>query len=599
MAHNCNDNKCVQKDCTCKVKIGTDCVTYTGNDLPCSGIKKGTILTTLITQLDAFICAKFDSISTFFGLQNTGIGAKIYSGDTNTGLKKLRSIVSENPIVTVEENTDEIAIGINEDILGDIIKDNTLSYSGQNVGTGVDVYKDVSNTGIFSFRRIDSPDLLIQQQGDSVVIKNPETTIPTLIVNSLYVPTYLEYLEGFGKGRGTMSKPFTNTVVYTSPTVYNTIPNTAIQNALDAYVGTGTRLNPEKLGQRIVIQDNNSNYTFTGDLNYYNLNLIIQANIVSTIQDYVLNMDNPLYFDTLNALTIIDTAPDKQFKIEGLGLKNSGNSVSTSNFETGKILRLTNTGTIYSTYNGADALTRYLISADPESNINGTTGNSNAGNLCIQVYSRLYAQNQGIAKVGGKCTVDFNGTVQSGTLVGTPINVNLKAIHQTGGTVRFFNGLVSFSNGGGSNRLESFVFEPTNGFTPSFIARNTQFQGSATTWFSKKNNSNVALDITGSTTLYFSGSNLFDSPNMWNVNFKNNTFESINIDFTKADLTQGNTVSSVNTIGNQVIESLVKYASRIAAQAVLPPYSAFINTNGNPSPTNSDKWIRDITLPTV
>lgn len=45
-------------DCSCPIKdLSTDCVLYTGDDLTCSGIKKGTILTEFLKQLDAFICS--------------------------------------------------------------------------------------------------------------------------------------------------------------------------------------------------------------------------------------------------------------------------------------------------------------------------------------------------------------------------------------------------------------------------------------------------------------------------------------------------------------------------------------------------------------
>jgi len=44
---------------------------YTGNDLACSGIKKGTILTELIQQLDTYICDKFSQTCCNDNLQKT------------------------------------------------------------------------------------------------------------------------------------------------------------------------------------------------------------------------------------------------------------------------------------------------------------------------------------------------------------------------------------------------------------------------------------------------------------------------------------------------------------------------------------------------
>lgn len=59
MCSNCNSNNNLcnsTTSCSCPVKdLSTDCVQYTGNDLTYSGIKKGTILTEFLQQLDVFI----------------------------------------------------------------------------------------------------------------------------------------------------------------------------------------------------------------------------------------------------------------------------------------------------------------------------------------------------------------------------------------------------------------------------------------------------------------------------------------------------------------------------------------------------------------
>ena len=79
--------------------------------------------------------------------------------------------------------------------------------------------------------------------------------------------------------------------------------------------------------------------------------------------------------------------------------------------------------------------------------------------------------------------------------------------------------------------------------------------------------------------------------------FNNNIFESGTIDPTKADLTQGNNASSINTIGNNIVESLVIYNDRAAALlAGRPLYSAYLKTSGVAYPTTAG-WIRDIVLP--
>ena len=72
------------------------------------------------------------------------------------------------------------------------------------------------------------------------------------------------------------------------------------------------------------------------------------------------------------------------------------------------------------------------------------------------------------------------------------------------------------------------------------------------------------------------------------------------------DLTKGNNISSTNTVGSNVIETLVVYNNRANAIAAgVPLYSAFLNRDNvgvaegaesNPYPLTA-KWYRDIVLP--
>ena len=106
-----------------------------------------------------------------------------------------------------------------------------------------------------------------------------------------------------------------------------------------------------------------------------------------------------------------------------------------------------------------------------------------------------------------------------------------------------------------------------------------------------------SLDLYNSSVAGGSSVETFDSTNLWSVNFRDNYFNSGNIDPTKADLTQGNNVSSVNTIGNNIVESLVIYNNRAAALlAGLQLYSAYLKTGGVAYPTTTG-WVRDIVLP--
>lgn len=131
----CNPAPCQEpQDCSCPTILKSDCVNYSGDDLECSNIKQGTILTELIQQLDAFICQVRDDLLNAFSLRNIGAGAKVYKGDDLLGRKELRTIESSTDIITVTEATNTIQIGIDEDELNQNI--NIV-----NVGEGIEVYK--------------------------------------------------------------------------------------------------------------------------------------------------------------------------------------------------------------------------------------------------------------------------------------------------------------------------------------------------------------------------------------------------------------------------------------------------------------------------
>lgn len=155
---------CVQTDCACPIKdFSTDCILYTGEDLPCTDIKQGTIMTELVTQLDTYICTLQTQILNAARLINVGSGSGIYRGVDGLGRKEIRTIDSTDNILTVGISEDDLKIDLSVDhvVLSAFVKDNQLTYSSTNVGTGAGVYKDAIRTGDnvnLSFKKIKSTD---------------------------------------------------------------------------------------------------------------------------------------------------------------------------------------------------------------------------------------------------------------------------------------------------------------------------------------------------------------------------------------------------------------------------------------------------------
>lgn len=522
----CDDTPCVEQNCGCTVYLASDCITVK-SAFSCLAIETGLTLTETLELIDQGICDALAGISAVT-LINTGVGASVYSGDNGIGQKKIRKINKSGSLITVTQNTDDITISIDEDALISLVNPSTLS-------------------------------------------------IPALYVNSLHTITEAEWIALGSvpyKGYGTFIRPFTDTITgYTLLGVPIVTANSSIQNGLDAYVDApngGTRLAPQLLGQQIIVQNNFTEYSFAGDFSYSNIDIVLEESttVTSTTTGRLLDLDNASYFNITNAYATITVKDSAFLIINGDGLFNSGNTVATTTYATGRIVILEGDGTILSF---GTNITKYLINADVSD-----SGNKNDGNLCFNIICRLRADHQGIYRVGGGGRIDLYNKNDSGLITVTDISLNLKAFHQTGGQVRAFEG-ASFSFRGGT-RKSAITFTPTTGFTPTFIALSTQFTGEATTLFDKINTSNSSLDVTNSVSEYsLNITNVFLSPNLWEVRFTNNVLASGIIDNAVADLTAGNNQSSINTIGSAIIETLLVYTSKQNAKTSgIQMNSAFI-----------------------
>lgn len=619
----CNDNnnitnnckpKCQPTSCACAVRLNSDCITVVGATTTCSGIDDGLILTDFLSEIDAFICTKFDELSGFISLINVGTGAEVYKGINGIGQKEIRKINASGGIVTVTQNASDITVSLDTAALDAFIEANQLTYSADNVGMGAEVFKDTTVVGDntqFNFRTFKSSTLTITEVGDEIEIESPSTSsIPALYVNQDYAPTYNEWLventiqnggtpiAGFEFiGKGSLAQPFTDTRVYPLLGGLPTItPQTSIQNALDgdliySYVGAGTKLLPDKASQPIIVQEGLTNYIFSGDFNYTALNIRIEENVTSTTLGYLIDMDDNTSFDPLNSQIFVEVKENKTLQITGLGFNNSGSNVITNNDASRRTCFLRGNGDINALLYALPD--RHIINVDL-----AETGNNNDGSLHFEVRCNLVATYQGIYNVKGNGRVDFYNKLTSGNIFNS-VNVGLRAFHQSGGTVRLFEGCqVAFEGGNVTPRTDVFTFDPSALYTPIFVSDNNTISGKGSNLYNKLNTFNVffsATNLSGAGNLTIT--DVFESPNLWSVGFRNNILQTGIIDTTKADLTQANNVSSVNTIGNNVLEHLVIYNDRAAALlAGLPLYSAYIKTSGVAYPATAG-WVRDIVLP--
>jgi hypothetical protein len=140
---NCNNNNpCIpnqtlcapQVDCTCPVRLNSECVTYNGLNLECSGIESGLPLNQTIQLLDAYICEAIEEINTSINLINVGEGEDIYAGIDGIGRRKIKRVNTDSNILTITPNENDITFGIDEEALDIFIEENETQYTCDNIG---------------------------------------------------------------------------------------------------------------------------------------------------------------------------------------------------------------------------------------------------------------------------------------------------------------------------------------------------------------------------------------------------------------------------------------------------------------------------------
>ena len=102
------------EDCSCPTRLNSECVTYNGDNLECSGIETGLDLNQTLQLLDAYICDAISQINNSINLINIGDGLQIYAGIDALGRRKIRTLTSNDDSVVIElsEDGNEIDLSV-------------------------------------------------------------------------------------------------------------------------------------------------------------------------------------------------------------------------------------------------------------------------------------------------------------------------------------------------------------------------------------------------------------------------------------------------------------------------------------------------------
>ena len=580
-SHTYIDNSCgcpEPAECSCRVYISSDCVNQVKSEFPCLGIESGLPLTQTLEAMDAAICEKIESQQSNVQLINVGSGAKVYKGNNLLGQKEIRKLNTVGSILTITENTDDITFSLDEDAfkvygvantenIGGFYKDTTVTPSettfnfkvlkhSPQTGNGAEIIRDIQvNTDDLTIRskkiKSSNSSIMITSTDEEIDIEIPSfEDIPRFIVNSAYTGVV---------ELGTYSQPFKT-----------------IELARAEYIGytTGTAQNPENINGEIIIQKG-IGYTYTGNFSFNTgLGSIILeegCNVISnpSVGEYLCDFDtlSPTTSARLN-IVIKDNAA---LQLNKNGFRNGGTSINNGAFSDVKSINITGGGTIYQVTNDNINILYSIL----ESNFTTSNNLKNDSGAAFNIKGvTLFTNTQQIYKIGGNSEfIIYNTAFQS-----QATNPNIKIFEQIGGRVRVlksdYNLLLASIN-------VLFSIEKNGTDLCNLIIVDSIMSVNAVTLIQNEASKEAVVEFKNVKNVYGSIVNIAKSPNiLWQkINLNNCIFTVGTIDDTQIDLTNNNTTSTSNIIGNKVLESLQVFSSRADAvsSGALKKGNAFIN----------------------
>ena len=551
----CNNSTCYQcnqpplcapNDCSCPIKdLSTDCVLYTGNDLSCSGIQSQTILTDLIQQLDEFICVLVEQSIFSTVLISVGSGADVYKGVDLQGRKEIKKINAVGDLVTVTPNLNDISISIDEAELTNFIN----GLIPEEVCIESDSLSVTEEEGCFKVElEVVSLNgsLEITQVSPGVInIEQPETTdILRFIVNSAYTGD---------EETGSLSKPYKT-----------------IQGAVTAYIGsTGTAQEPDFINAEIIIQKG-VGYLYTGN---FNLNTGTGSIILEEGTEVVSDPTGAWLcdFDTLSDTELaklnIVLKDSSRLVLQKNGFRNRGTTVDNQLFQDYKQIAITGTGIVVQ---NSISLTNSYVIFESNYTVNDTYPNDGAYHFDISQV-RIATNTQSIYKVGGNSQITFANclSISAGLITSLPTSTII--FNQIGGRIRISNTSLSISPFFVVTLDKIFPVSKSTGIPCNLEIINTFIGGRMGTFISNETllEASVTIDNLSSAVNQLSCTNIAKSPNvLWRgLTAFSCTFTTGEVDQTQVDLTSGNTISTTNTFGTKIVESLQVFGSRALAAA--------------------------------
>lgn len=283
-------NPCDEKPiCGCKEFVNAKCVIYDAMTLLPLEVISGDNLEDIIIKINNYLASLQNDIDNAFVGQNVGNKAEIYKGTSKEGFEQFRTIEEAQGII-ISQKDETIAIGLDLDFIRTQVK----AISIANVGIGVDTVR-LNQDGSYGMKRIGSgngsiniidndvngidirinPDLFQQflnsldihtagSDGTGVQvfnginnkrlgissIKSTTLSVEKQQDGTIFIDTAkgFDYLKSFyvnNKYIPTSESPSDGSIIR---------PYTNYEDALRAYIGNGTVIDPQFSGSKIVLQ---------------------------------------------------------------------------------------------------------------------------------------------------------------------------------------------------------------------------------------------------------------------------------------------------------------------------------------------------------
>lgn len=546
-------------------------------------------------------------------------------------------LTPEDVVATTQTYTAANTAGLGQGVYKDttIPVPNTQQFNFKTVNaapaelTGTSLIQDVTTTAnevSINVKTLDTSTLIfdLSTPGKLKVDLPNSASIPALIVNGGYIPTYNDWVKAGGhlitnpafdyKGDGTLAKPITNTIRYTGVATFIITQDTAVENAIEMFIGSGTRLLPELSGRAIELYSWSSAYIYTGNIACNQLKLFLKPGSqlwsIPT-DDWFCNLDDVAYFTNTTPLGVsIFLENDAAIILYKNGFKNSGTNIPTFTYAQSKILYIDGVGAVIqnnSIENGDTPGDYTMFSLNESSLVHHNDANALLDCRNINIRSVINP----ILKSGGNIS-DFRKVQFTYGQIGFDINSSVIPFNLFGGSyirtedckIYYFGNSVTTTgiNLAGQNTILTLYNTIFNGTLVNLVNIDCQ------------SNANYLLDSSVSliNTLYIDG---ITATNLINATFPGGRtnkhiksyingcyFSKGRIDKNKIDLTGGNIQSCTYYVGRQadfgkqIVEWLIKYPSRAAAALDLDYGARFINTNGLPIEPSDPSFKLDIVI---